>query len=71
METGKIFAEIYHHLKSLEDAHLAKHTISSIVLGVFEKLENSGTEITPVSIEKVLKEELSSFSLKSSKRKTA
>lgn len=69
MDTGKTLAEIYHYFSSLEESHLAKHTISALILGVFEKLESSGTEVTPHSIEKALKEELSRFSLKSSKKK--
>ena len=69
MDTGKTLAEIYHFFSTLEESHLAKHTIAALILGIFEKLESSGTEVTPLSIEKALKEELSRFSLKSTKKK--
>lgn len=69
MKSGKTLSDLYHHLASLEESHLAKHTISALILGVFEKLESTNAAITPGAVEKALKEELGYFSLKASKKK--
>lgn len=69
MDTVKALSELYHHLTSLEEAKLAKHTISALVLGAFEKLEASKSDITPTTLEKALKEEIAHFASKNSKKK--
>jgi hypothetical protein len=62
MNVGKSFYEVYKALLPVEDhPKFAKHTISAMVLWVFEELESTGEDVTPQSIERILKREFSSF----------
>ena len=64
METAKILEEIYKQVSLVEDAKLAKHTLSSLVLNVLEDLEQDGKPITAENIHNALKKELELFSRK-------
>jgi hypothetical protein len=72
MNVGKSFHEIYSYLIANEEhPKFAKHTISGMVLWVFEELESTGQEVTPESIERVLKKEFGRFVLPSKKKKVS
>lgn len=66
MDAGKTFFEIYSFLP-----YLAKHTVSAIVLSIFEDLESSGKPITPESIEAALRVEHKHFSSPSKNKKVS
>lgn len=72
MNVGKSFHEIYKYLLTIEDdPKFAKHTVASMVLWVFEELESSGQEVTPESIERVLRNEFEHFDIPSKKKKAS
>lgn len=72
MNVGKSFHEIYTYLQTVEDEpKFAKHTIGAMVVWVFEELESSGEEVTPESIERVLKKEFSHFDIPSKEKKVS
>lgn len=69
MKVGTSFSEIYHYLRTIEDdPKFAKHTVAAMVLFVFEELESTGQEVTPESIERVLRKEFSDFDIPSKKK---
>jgi hypothetical protein len=47
MISAKAIFELYEYLKTIDKPHLAKHSVSAIVLFVLEDLEQSGKPITP------------------------
>ncbi len=72
MNVGKAFHEVYTVLITVEDdPKFAKHTIAAMVRWVFEELESSGQEVTPESIERVLKKEFSNFEATSKKKQAS
>lgn len=72
MNVGKSFHEIYTYLLTIEDEpKFAKHTISAMVCWVFEELESTGQEVTPESIERVLKKEFGLYDVPSKKKKAS
>lgn len=72
MNVGKSFHEIYTVLLTIErDPKFAKHTIAAMVCWVFEELESSGEEVTPESIERILKKEFASFEMPTKKKKVS
>lgn len=72
MNVGKAFHEVYSVLLTVEeDPKHAKHTIAAMVRWVFEELESTGQEVTPESIERILKKEFSSFEAPAKKKKVS
>ncbi len=72
MNVGKSFHEIYTYLLTIEeDPKFAKHSVAAMVRWVFEELESTGQEVTPESIERVLKKEFESFDIPSKKQKAS
>lgn len=72
MNVGKSFYEVYKALLPIEEhPKFAKHTISAMVLWVFEELESNDEEVTPQSIEKIMKREFSSFADREKKKKVS
>ena len=72
MNVGKTFHEVYTALLTVEDdPKFAKHTIAAMVRWVFEELESTGQEVTPESIERILKKEFADFEIPSKKKSKA
>lgn len=61
MNVGKSFYEVWKILLTVEEPKFAKHTMAAMVCWVFEELESTGQEVTPESIERVLKKEFSRY----------
>lgn len=72
MNVGKSFYEIYKTLLTVEeDPKYAKHSIAAMVRWVFEELESTGQEVTPESIERVLKKEFGLYEAPTKKKKAS
>lgn len=71
MISAKAIFELYEYLKTIDEPHMAKHSVSAIVLCLLEDLEQSGNPITPEAIEAAFKIELARFELPSKKKKAS
>ncbi len=58
MISAKAIHELYEYLKTLDEPHMAKHSVSAIILCLLEDLEQSGNPITPEAIEAAFKTEM-------------
>lgn len=71
MNVGKSFYEVWKVLLTVQEPKFAKHTMAAMVCWVFEELESTGQEVTPESIERVLKKEFASFEMPNKKKKVS
>ena len=71
MISAKAIFELYEYLKTLDEPHLAKHSVSAIVLCLLEDLEQSGKPVTPESIEAAFQKECARFDLPGKEKKVS
>ncbi len=71
MISGKAIFELYEYLKTIDKPHLAKHSVSAIVLCLLEDLEQSGKPITAEAIDAAFQVEFDRYELADQEKKVS